>query len=94
MMPQNTKLISGISHITFICQDLVKITHFLKELFDVQEVYSSGDKTFSISKEKFFNIAGIWIAIMEGTAIERSYHRVDFQVAELIFLGLKPKLES
>ena len=37
-----------------------------KGVFSAQEVYCSGDNTFSISKEKFLQVAGIWIAIMEG----------------------------
>jgi len=59
-------MIEGISHITFIVHDLEKATHFFREMLDAKEVYSSGEKTFSISKEKFFQVEDIWIAIMEG----------------------------
>ena len=76
-----TRAIAGISHITLICQDLERTTHFLKQLLGAQEIYTSGDKTFSLSKEKFFNVAGIWIAIMEGKAIEQSYNHIAFKVA-------------
>ena len=74
--------IAGISHITLICQDLEKTTHFLKQLLGAQEIYASGDKTFSLSKEKFFNVAGIWVAIMEGMAIEQSYNHIAFKVVD------------
>ncbi|SHJ20304.1 VOC family protein [Lutispora thermophila] len=39
-------MISGISHITFIVEDLEKATKFFKKVFDAEEVYYSGDKTF------------------------------------------------
>jgi fosfomycin resistance protein FosX len=37
----------------------------MNSIFDAEEIYSSGEKTFPISKEKFFLISGLWIAIME-----------------------------
>lgn len=61
----------GISHITFIVKDLGKATKFFKEIFEAKEIYSSEDKTFSISKEKFFLINDLWIAVMEGEKIEK-----------------------
>jgi fosfomycin resistance protein FosX len=57
-------MIQGISHITFIVKDLEKMTNFLTHIFGAEEVYFSGEKTFSISKEKFFLINGLWIAII------------------------------
>ena len=65
------KLIQGISHVTFIVKDLNKSAEFFKEIFDAKEVYSSGDKMFSISKEKFFLINDLWIAVMEGEEVEK-----------------------
>ena len=59
-------MIEGISHVTFIVSDLERMTEFLSKVFDAEEVYASGDKTFSISREKFFLIGGVWVAIMEG----------------------------
>lgn len=56
--------IKNISHITLICKNLEKTAHFLKTLLGAEEIYSSGDKTFSIAKEKFFIIAGIWFAMI------------------------------
>ncbi len=76
-----TQTIIGISHITLICKDLEKTTQMLKEIFDAKEIYASGDKTFSITKEKFFNIAGVWIAIMEGEAVAKTYNHIAFQVS-------------
>ncbi|MBC1376760.1 FosX/FosE/FosI family fosfomycin resistance thiol transferase [Listeria sp. FSL L7-1699] len=74
-------MISGLSHITLIAKDLNKTTTFLEEIFDAEEIYSSGDETFSLSKEKFFLIAGLWICIMEGESLqERTYNHIAFQI--------------
>lgn len=52
----------------------------LKQIFDAEEIYSSEDQTFSISKEKFFKIAGVWVAIMEGNSTEKTYNHVAFEI--------------
>jgi catechol 2,3-dioxygenase-like lactoylglutathione lyase family enzyme len=76
-------MIQGISHITFIVKDLELMTKFLTSIFDAKEVYSSSEQTFSISKEKFFSINGLWVAIMEGEPLpEKTYNHVAFQIAE------------
>ncbi|BAY99720.1 phosphonate metabolism protein PhnM [Tolypothrix tenuis PCC 7101] len=75
-------MIQGISHITFIVRDLDKMSKFLTTVFDAQEVYASGETTFSIAKEKFFLINGLWIAIMEGESLaEKTYNHVAFKIA-------------
>ncbi|BAY34428.1 phosphonate metabolism protein PhnM [Nostoc carneum NIES-2107] len=75
-------MIQGISHITFIVRDLDKMSKFLTSIFDAQEVYASGETTFSIAKEKFFLINGLWIAIMEGESLaEKTYNHVAFKIA-------------
>ncbi|EAC5768251.1 FosX/FosE/FosI family fosfomycin resistance thiol transferase [Listeria monocytogenes] len=74
-------MISGLSHITLIVKDLNKTTAFLQNIFNAEEIYSSGDKTFSLSKEKFFLIAGLWICIREGDSLqERTYNHIAFQI--------------
>lgn len=74
---------AGLSHITFVVRDLERMSKFLKTIFDAEEVYSSGDKTFSISREKFFLINGLWIAIMEGDSrSEKTYNHIAFKIAE------------
>ena len=79
-------MISGISHMTFIVADLERASMFFTKIFDAKEVYSSGDNTFSLSREKFFLIAGIWVCIMEGQPLaERSYNHVAFKVDESDF---------
>lgn len=79
-------MIEGVSHITFVVSDLERMAGFLRAVFDAEEVYSSGDATFSVAREKFFLIGGVWVAIMEGDALaERSYNHVAFKVDETDF---------
>ncbi|MCL2773329.1 MAG: FosX/FosE/FosI family fosfomycin resistance hydrolase [Oscillospiraceae bacterium] len=74
-------MISSISHITFIVQDLELATIFWENIFEAKEVYSSGDKIYSISKEKFFLVGNVWICIMEGDSLsERTYNHTAFQI--------------
>jgi fosfomycin resistance protein FosX len=86
--------IKGHSHITFICKDLEKATHMFKHILGAEEIYSSGDKTFSISKERFLKVAGLWIAIMEGSAVEKTYNHIAFQVDDKDLLGLEERVRS
>ena len=76
-------MIDGISHVTFIVRDIERMTVFLTTVFDAEEVYSSGDATFSISREKFFLIGGVWVAIMEGESLpDKSYNHVAFKIRD------------
>ena len=76
-------MIHGLSHLTFIVKDLNKASSFFTGVFDAREIYSSGDKTFSLSREKYFMINDLWICVMEGDpATERSYNHVAFQINE------------
>lgn len=79
-------MITGISHITFIVKDLNKTAQLFRALFDAEQVYSSGDNTFSLSPEMFFLIGGIWVCIMQGDPVtQRSYNHVAFQIPEQDF---------
>ena len=75
--------IQGISHITFVVEDLNRMTRFLCESLGAEEVYDSQVKCFSISREKFFLLGGIWIAAMEGQSPrERSYRHLALKIDE------------
>ncbi len=77
------KVIEGISHITFIVKDLELASTFFRVIFDAEEVYSSGDKTFSLSQEKFFKTSNQWIVIMEGEPLqERTYNHTAFKIPD------------
>ena len=71
---------------TFVVKDLERSSMFLEKIFAAKEVYSSGDETFSLAKEKFFLINNLWICIMEGEPLrERTYNHVAFQIQESEF---------
>jgi fosfomycin resistance protein FosX len=72
----------GISHITLICEDLERSAHLFRSLFGAVEVYASGEKRFSHAPEKFLFIDDLWIALMQGKAIERSYNHIAFRIEE------------
>lgn len=76
-------MISGLSHLTFVVRDLEKMARIVVEVLGGEEVYSSGDSTFSVSREKFFVAGGLWIATMEGDPLPmRTYNHVAFKVTE------------
>jgi fosfomycin resistance protein FosX len=75
-------MIEGLSHITFIVKDLERMKQLLVDALGGKEVYDSGDKQFSIAREKFFEVGGIWIAVMEGDPLpEKTYNHVAFKVS-------------
>lgn len=74
-------MIEGLSHLTFIVRDLNKMAEIVTKVLGGEEVYSSGDATFSTSREKFFIAGGIWLAVMEGESLPtRTYNHVAFKV--------------
>ena len=72
-------MIEGLSHITFIVRDLDKMETLLTTIFDAEKIYDSGEATFSISRERFFSIGGVWVVTMEGNPLsEKTYNHVAF----------------
>ena len=58
------------------------MTRIITEVFDGREVYASGAKQYSISPEKFFDVGGIWIVVMQGEALPtRTYNHVALKVS-------------
>jgi fosfomycin resistance protein FosX len=75
--------VEGISHVTFIVRDLERMAIFLREGLGAKEVYDSADKSFSLPREKFFVLGGVWLAAMEGVPpSDRSYRHLAFKVSE------------
>ena len=75
-------MIDGLSHITFIVSDLDKMEVISMKVLDAKKIYDSGDRTYSMSKERFFNIGGIWVATMEGESLrDKTYNHVAFKMA-------------
>ncbi|MBX9457266.1 MAG: FosX/FosE/FosI family fosfomycin resistance hydrolase [Rhizobium sp.] len=76
-------MIEGLSHMTFVVSDLDRMTGILESVLGAREVYASGEATFSLSREKFFLVGDIWIAIMQGESLpSRSYNHIAFKISE------------
>ena len=74
-------MIKGLSHLTFIVSDLDKMEVMLTRVLDAKKIYDSGENTFSLSKERFFEIGGLWIAIMEGNSMPtQTYNHVALKI--------------
>ena len=87
--------IQGISHITFIVRDIDRMAKFLCEGLGASEVYDSAKKNFSLSREKFFMLGGVWLAAMEGEPpIERSYRHLAFKVDEADLAAFEARLRA
>ncbi len=87
-------MIEGLSHITLVTGDLDRMSAIMKEVLDGQEIYSSGDDTFSISREKFFTVGGHWIAVMEGESLpSRTYNHIAFKIAPDAIDGYRARIE-
>lgn len=69
-----------LSHITIMVKDLNRTARFLCEGLGAREVYDSHARNYSIAREKFFLLAGVWLAAMEGPSTEPSYAHVAFEV--------------
>lgn len=77
-------MISGISHLTFIVQDLERSSKLFTNLFNAKEIYSSGGYTYSLYREKYFLINDeLWICLMEGNEpLTPTYNHVAFKVTD------------
>ena len=85
----------GLSHITFIVRDLDRMAAFLCEGLGAREVYDSSEHDFSLSREKFFLLGGVWLAAMQGEPpAVRSYQHVAFEVAESDIPNYRARLEA
>ena len=88
-------MIQTLSHMTFVVQSLDKMENLLVNIFDAQKVYDSGDKMFSLSKERFFLIGDIWVAIMEGEALSsKTYNHIAFKIDEDDFHNYLERIQS
>lgn len=72
--------IRGLSHLTFIVRDLDRTSELFRLSLGALEVYDSGDRQFSLAREKFFLIGDVWLAFMQGEPLGRSYRHVAFAV--------------
>lgn len=85
----------GISHVTFVVQDLERMARLLCEGLGGREVYDSAEKNFSLSHEKFFLIGNTWIAAMQGDAPDqRTYSHLAFKVSETALPEFEKRLRD
>ena len=78
--------VEGLSHITLIVADLARTARLLSDVLGARQVYASGDQPFSTAPELFFDVGGVWLAIMEGEPLpQRSYNHVAFKIPDSAF---------
>jgi len=88
-------MVQGVSHITFIVRDLQRMSRLLCEGLGAKEVYDGSKKNFSLSREKFFLLGDVWIAVMEGEPPpEKSYQHVAFRVSASDIPEYRVRLEK
>jgi fosfomycin resistance protein FosX len=88
-------VISGLSHLTFIVRDLDRMEALLTSVLGARKVYDSGDMTFSLSKERFFVVGGLWLAIMEGDPQpSRTYNHIAFKIEDADYDELLNRIRS
>lgn len=78
--------VEGLSHITLIVADLARTARLLADVLDARQIYSSGNRMFSTAPEMFFDVGGVWLAIMEGEPLpQRSDNHVAFKIPDAAF---------
>jgi catechol 2,3-dioxygenase-like lactoylglutathione lyase family enzyme len=88
-------VIEGLSHVTFVVRDLDRMTRILIGIFGAREVYASGDETFSVAREKFFQVGDLWVAVMEGEPLpSRTYNHVAFKIEDAEFEAYEAKVKA
>jgi fosfomycin resistance protein FosX len=88
-------VIAGLSHLTFVVRDLERMTRILTGIFGAREAYASGEETFSVAREKFFQVGELWIAVMEGEPLpSRTYNHVAFKIEDAAFETYEAKVKA
>jgi catechol 2,3-dioxygenase-like lactoylglutathione lyase family enzyme len=80
---------------TFVVRDLERMTRILSGIFGAREIYASGDETFSVAREKFFQLGDLWIAVMEGEPLpSRTYNHIAFKIEDAEFEAYAAKVKA
>ncbi len=75
--------IEGLSHITLIVSDLERMARLMRVVLGATVTYSSGNETFSHTREMFFDVGGVWVAVMEGEPLpSRTYNHIAFKIPD------------
>ena len=73
----------GLSHVTFISGNPDRTKRILEQVLDARGIYKSGDDTLSLSRERFFMVGDVRVAVMQGAPLpSRSDNHIAFAVAE------------
>ena len=80
-------MITDLSHITLVCRDIKRSGKFLQEIFGAVEQYTT-------SKEKFFKIGVLWLVILEGDSVAKTYNHLAFEADHAEFSELRKKLHN
>lgn len=76
-------MVEGLSHITFIVKDLDRMEQVLIKVLDALRIYASAGQQFSLSEERFYDVGGIWIAVMKGEPLpSQTYNHVAFKIPD------------
>lgn len=87
-------MVKGISHTTFIVRDIERTTALLWAL-GAQQVYDSGERTHSLSQERFFLLGDLWFVLMQGEPLaERTYNHVALSVEDAELDELEQRLRQ
>ena len=88
-------MIEGLSHITFLVRDLDRMETFLRGIFEAERVYDSGPATHSLSRERFYLIGGVWVAVMQGEPLaEPTYNHVAFKIPDNEFTAFARRVRE
>jgi catechol 2,3-dioxygenase-like lactoylglutathione lyase family enzyme len=88
-------MIEGISHITLVVKDLEKSSEILIKVLGGVMIYDSNGITHSIAEERFFDINGLWLVLMQGSALpEKSYSHFAFKVSETDLPHLEKEINA
>jgi fosfomycin resistance protein FosX len=88
-------MITGLSHMTFIVSDLDAMEVILTEVLGATRIYDSGEATFSLSRERFFDVAGLWVATMEGEPLpSRTYNHIAFKIEDSAYDACLSRIQA
>ena len=74
--------VDSVSHITFVVNDIDRMTQFLCEGVGAKEVFDNNDLDTQAPREKFFVLGDTWLAAIVGKSpVDRTYQHVAFKIS-------------
>ena len=92
-------MVEGLSHLTFIVQNLDAMERVFVEALGATKIYDSGAESFSLSPERFYLLgpehAPLWLVLMQGEPLpSRTYNHVAFKIPEADLEAYRVKLKA